>query len=289
VAWMTFEPANKFEIADAVNQLPDPTPASTYSFPNLPGGYTAAGIVLRVKMATTDKTSRALKLDATVDLPSDLFLQIWRQPGGTKVAGGTTVLGVLAGSTRSQTITANAGDYIYVLAMNTGKNARDVSVTVTDEVTTVVPPPAKTYTMTYRLENSPPDYCSGACGDISTPTTGVTGTLSTANGSATLTSSYAKTDKLGDAVSCSVNATGTWNATSLALNLTGSFACAARTHKEAGTFSSQSQWTDMGSGYLQLLSTPTWTATFTSSSVDTFICEGTCAGDVMFKPSRLTP
>jgi hypothetical protein len=239
-------------------------------------------------MATTDKTSRELKLDAAVDLPSDVVLEIWRQPNGAKVAGGTTLLGVLVGSTRSQSITANAGDDIYVLAMNTGRNPRDVSVTVTDAV--VVPPPtAKTYTMTYRLENTPPDYCSGACGDLSAPTTGVTGALSTANGSATLTSIYTKTDKLGDTVSCSVNATGTWNAPRMVLDLTGSFSCAAKTHKEAGTFTSHSEWTDMGSGYLQLMTTPTWTATFASSSVDKFVCEATCAGDVLFKPSRLTP
>jgi hypothetical protein len=44
----------------------------------------------------------------------------------------------------------------------------------------------------------------------------------------------------------------------------------------------------MGSGYLQLMTTPTWIATFASSSVDTFICEAACAGDVLFKSSRLT-
>jgi hypothetical protein len=288
VAWMSFEPAANFNALAMGKILPDPTAAYTYPFPTLPGGYSAAGLLLKVKMATTDKTSRGLKLDATVDLPSDVVLEIWRQPGGNKVAGGTTLLGVLVGSTRSQTITVNASDDIYVLAMNTGRNPRDVSVTVTDAVA-VPPPTAKTYTMTYRLENTPPDYCSGACGDLSTPTTGVTGALSTANGSATLTSIYTKTDKLGDAVSCSVNATGTWNAPRMVLDLTGSFSCAAKTHKEAGTVTSHSEWTDMGSGYLQLLTTPTWIATFASSSVDTFVCEATCAGDVLFKPSRLTP
>lgn len=134
---------------------------------------------------------------------------------------------------------------------------------------------------------TPIRWCASST--TSAKSTGVTGTLSTANGSATLTSSYSKTDKLGDAVSCSVNATGTWNATSLWLDLTGSFSCVARTHKEAGTFTSQSQWIDMGSGYLQLLSTPTWKAAWASSSVDTYICETTCTSDLLFKPSRLTP
>jgi hypothetical protein len=283
VAWMCFDPAANYTDAEfTLKALPGPTAPFTYAFPTLPASYSVAGLKL-----ATGKPPLNLTVETAVDLPGDVVLEIWQQP---KVAGTTTLLGVLAGSTRSQTITTNASDVIYVLAMNTGRNARDVSVTVTAAAVAVVPPPvAKTYTMTYKLENSPPSTCSGACGDISTPTTGVTGTLSTANGSATLTSSYAKTDKLGDAVSCSVNATGTWDATRMALNLTGSFSCAAATHKETGTFSSQSEWTDMGNGYLQLLSTPTWIATFASSDVATPICGTTCTGDVLFKPSRLTP
>jgi hypothetical protein len=218
-------------------------------------------------------------------------LEIWRQPGGNKVAGGTTLVAVLAGGARTQTVAANAGDEIYVLAMNTGKNARDVAVTVSDSTTTP-PPPAKTYTITYRLENDPHPFtyiCSDACGDLSTATTGVTGTLATASGKATLTSSYTTTDELGDTVTCQVSATGTWDATSLYLDLNGTFACAARTHKETGSFTSHSDWIDMGKGYLQPLSTPTWSATWTSAGVDTFICDGTCTGPVMFKPTRLTP
>jgi hypothetical protein len=200
------------------------------------------------------------------------------------------LLATLELATATLDTTFGAGTDLYVLVVNNGTSSATVPISITEVTTPVTPPPAaKTYTMTYRLENSPPGNCSGACGDISTPTTGVTGTLSTANGSATLTSTFAKTDKLGDIGSCSVNATGTWDATGMALNLTGSFSCAARTHKEAGTFASQSQWTDMGNGYLQLMTTPTWTATFASSGVDTFVCESQCTGDVMFKPSRLTP
>jgi hypothetical protein len=228
---------------------------------------------------------RSLRISAP-SLPTDTLIDVYASTASETFS----LVGSLELATATLDAAFGAGTDLYLLVVNNATSSATVPISITEVTTTVPPPPtAKTYTMTYRLENSPSDSCSRACGDISTPTTGVAGTLSTANGSATLTSIYTKTDKLGDAVSCSVNATGTWNATSLGLSLTGSFSCVANTHKEAGTFSSQSEWIDMGNGYLQLMTTPTWTATFASSDVDAVICGGMCAGDVMFKPSRLTP
>ena len=159
---------------------------------------------------------------------------------------------------------------------------------------TVTPPPVSTaYTMTYKLQNNPHPFtdigCYDGCGDLSTPTTNATGALSLAGGTATLSSSYATTDDLGAPVACTVTGKGTWDSIAMLLDLTGSFSCTASTHLESGTFTSLSSWIDMGAGYLQTLSTPTWTAHFQAAGVGTSVCQASCNGDVAFKPTRLTP
>jgi hypothetical protein len=166
-----------------------------------------------------------------------------------------------------------------------------VAVGIPDQPDAGVPSTRKKFTMSYQLQNSPHPFtdigCYGGCGDMSTPLANATGVLNIIGVNASFTSSYTLQDEALDTVTCTVTGSGTWqDSPSTALSLSGTFSCTAPTHKETGTFTSSSDWMSMSAGYLQPLTTPVWKATFQSQGSE---CASTCAGDVKFKPLRLTP
>jgi hypothetical protein len=131
VDWMYFDPAANTLLTAGSMAIPNPATASTYAFPTLAGSYSAAAMYFRAKFSS-DQSSRDLTVTAGSDLPSDSVLELWRLPNGATNVTGATLVGVLEGSTRSRNITVTASEAIYVLAMNTGKNTRDLSITVSD-------------------------------------------------------------------------------------------------------------------------------------------------------------